>query len=276
MSGDGDWLELNRLAWDERVPLHVSSAFYDNETFSAGRSSLRAFEVEEVGSVEGKSLLHLQCHFGQDTLSWARRGARVTGLDFSAPALEAAEHLAVEAGIEAEFVLANVYDAVDALAGRTFDVVYTGLGALIWLPDVPRWAQVCASLVAPGGLFYLAEFHPIIDTFDDDRLEVVEPYFRPEGHRWETPGSYVDESAPTRHNATWEWTHPLGEVVTAIIEAGLELRFLHEHAMTLWPRFPFLERRGDGTYHLPEDRPTLPMLYSLAATKPDAPSTSGA
>jgi SAM-dependent methyltransferase len=269
MSGaDDEWLELNRLAWDERVPLHSGSAFYDNETFLAGRSSLRAFEIDEVGSVDGKTLLHLQCHFGQDTLSWARRGARVMGVDFSPPAVDEARRLAAEAGSEAEFVAANVYDAVEAVGGRTFDVVYTGLGALVWLPDVSRWAQVCAELVAPGGRLYLAEFHPIIETLHDERFEVVDPYFQPEGQRWETPGSYVDAEAETEHNSTWEWTHPISEVVTAVIEAGLQLEFLHEYPITLWQRFPFLERHGDGTFHVPADRPSVPMIYSLAATKP--------
>lgn len=266
-SSDDGWLELNRRAWDERVPLHVSSAFYDNDTFVAGRSSLQPFEVEELGDVGGKSLLHLQCHFGQDTLSWARRGARVTGLDFSEPAIAEARRLADEVGVEADFVVADVYDAVEALGGRTFDVVFTGLGALVWLPDIVRWAQVCASLVRPGGQLYLAEFHPITETFDD-RLQVAEPYFRPEGHRWDTPGSYVDLEATTENNQTWEWTHPLGAVVTALIDAGLRLRFLHEHAHTLWQRFPLLERHGDGTYHLPPAMPSLPLMYSLAADKP--------
>ena len=262
------WLRLNRRAWDERVPLHVESAFYDVETFLAGRSSLRPFEVDELGSVSGKTLLHLQCHFGQDALSWARLGAQVTGLDFSSPAIEQAIVLATQAGIDAEFVEADVYDAIAAVQGRTFDVVYTGLGALVWLPDIARWADVCAALLAPGGVLYLAEFHPIIDVFDDDRLEVVEPYFRDEGRRWETPGSYAALDASTVNNVTWEWTHPVGEVVTAIIDAGLQLEFLHEHAMSLWQRFPFLERHGDGTYHLPPEQPSLPMMYSLRARKP--------
>lgn len=266
--GDADWLELNRRAWDERVPLHVDSAFYDTETFLAGRSSLRAFELDEVGAVDGKRLLHLQCHFGQDTLSWARLGASVTGLDFSEPAIEHARRLAEEAGIDANFVAANVYDAADALDGQSFDILYTGLGALVWLPDIARWARVCADLVAPGGFVYLAEFHPIIDIFDDDRLDVVEPYFREEGRRWETPGSYAALDAQTQNNATWEWTHPIGEVVTALVEAGLQLEFLHEHPMTLWRRFPFLERRGDGSYHQPAGQPLLPMMYSLRARKP--------
>lgn len=262
-----DWAELNRRAWDERVPLHVASTFYDNETFLAGRSSLRSFEIDEVGDVTGRTLVHLQCHFGQDTLSWARRGARVTGLDFSSPAIDAARALATRAGLAAEFVVADVYDAVEALGGRTFDVVYTGLGALTWLPDMDRWAEVCARLVAPGGTLYLAEFHPFVDVFDDERLDVVEPYFRPEGHGWDTPGSYVDPTASTEHNRTWEWTHPLGEVVTAVAASGLRIELLREHDFTLWPRFPFLVRRGDGSYHLPADVPSLPLLYSLRARK---------
>ncbi|MEZ5141076.1 MAG: class I SAM-dependent methyltransferase [Acidimicrobiales bacterium] len=263
-----EWLRVNRAAWDERVPLHVASAFYDNASFLAGRSSLRGFEADEVGDVEGRTLVHLQCHFGQDTLSWARRGARVTGLDFSVPAIEAARALAGEAGLDAEFVVADVYDAARALGGRRFDVVYTGLGALVWLPDVARWAEVVAELVAPGGVLYLSEFHPIADVFHDERLEVGWPYFRPEGARWEDAGTYTDPSAPTANNVTWEWTHPIGEVVTAIIEAGLRLELLHEHPFTLWRRWPFLERRDDFTYHLPSDHPSLPLMYSLRARRP--------
>ncbi len=265
MNDPGEWRDLNRRAWDERVPLHVASAFYDNETFVAGRSSLRQFEIDEVGPVEGLRLAHLQCHFGQDTISWARLGAEVVGLDFSEPAIESARALAVEAGVAAEFVVGDVYDAVDLLGPEGVDVVYTGLGALVWLPDIAAWARTCAALLRPGGMLYVAEFHPIVDVFDDDRLDVVEPYFRPEGHRWETPGSYAALDAPTANNATWEWTHPVGEVVTAVAQAGLRIEMLHEHPFTLWQRFPFLERHGDGTFHLPDDRPSLPMLYSLRA-----------
>jgi len=265
---DAEWRELNRRAWDERVGIHFDSAFYDVDTFVAGRSSLRDFELDEVGPVEGRSLVHLQCHFGQDTLSWARLGAHVTGLDFSEPAIERARQLARASGLEAEFIAADVYDAPEVLGGQTFDILYTGLGALVWLPDITRWAQICSTLVAPGGVLYLAEFHPIIDVFDDDTLDVVEPYFRSEGRRWDTPGSYVDAHVQTEHNVTWEWTHPLGEVVTALVEAGLQLEFLHEHPMTLWQRFPFLERDGNGTYHQPAGRPSLPFLYSLRARRP--------
>ncbi|MCX7620712.1 MAG: class I SAM-dependent methyltransferase [Acidimicrobiales bacterium] len=262
-----DWRELNRRAWDERVPIHLSSEFYDNDSFRAGRCSLRDFELDEVGDVAGKLLLHLQCHFGQDTLSWARRGATVTGLDFSAPAIEAARDLARDCGLDAEFVVADVYDAVGALGGRQFDIVYTGLGAIVWLPDIERWAQVCASLVKPGGFLYFVEFHPIANVFYDDSLSVGFPYFEPEGNRWDDSGTYTDPDAPTEHNVTWQWTHPLGSVVSAVAATGLRIEFLHEWDHTLFARWPFLERREDRTYHLPPGVPSLPLMYSMKATK---------
>ena len=163
-----DWFEVNREMWDERVPIHVGSELYDVEAFVAGRSSLRPFELAELPDVRGRTLVHPQCHFGEDTLSLARLGAEVTGLDFSAPAIEAARALAARCGLEAEFVEANVYDAAEALGGRRFDIVYTGIGALNWLPDVERWAHVMASLVKPDGCLYLAEFHPFTHVFGDD------------------------------------------------------------------------------------------------------------
>jgi SAM-dependent methyltransferase len=261
-----EWLAVNRALWDERVPIHVASAFYDVDAFLAGGSTLRSFEFEEVGRVAGLTLLHAQCHFGLDTLSWARRGARVTGLDFSAPAISAARKLASDAGIEAEFVAADVYTAVEALAGRRFDLVYTGLGALNWLPDVERWARVMAALVAPGGRFYLAESHPFVSVFGDDDLSVAYPYFHAEPLVWDEPGTYADPDAPTVHNRSIEWNHGLGAVVSALIGAGLRIEFLHEHDYTLFARWPFLERAGNGTYRLPKGTPSLPLMYSILAS----------
>jgi SAM-dependent methyltransferase len=167
VEGDGvDWRALNRANWDSRVPVHLASSFYDVAGFRGGASTLRPFELAEVGSVAGRSLVHLQCHIGLDTLSWARRGALVSGLDFSAPAISAASSLAVSLGLPAEFVVADVYDAVAAFGGQRFDVVYTGIGALVWLPDVPRWARVVAGLLAPGGFVYLAEAHPFAQILE--------------------------------------------------------------------------------------------------------------
>jgi SAM-dependent methyltransferase len=256
--------DLNRAWWDERVPLHVASDFYDVEGFKAGANTLRPFELEEVGDVSGRSLVHLQCHFGLDTLSWARLGARVTGLDFSSPAVEAARAVAADTGLDAEFVAASVYDAPAALGGRRFDLVYTGLGALNWLPDLRGWAEVVARLVAPGGLLYLSEFHPIADVFGDEDLTITHDYFQTDPLLFDDPGTYADLEAHTDHNRTEEWVHPLGDVVSAVIDAGLAVELLHEHDHTLFPRWPFLEKDGDS-YRFPAGRPRLPLMYSLRA-----------
>lgn len=264
-----EWLETNRANWDERVPIHSSGEFYDVPGFKAGEERLRPFELAEVGDVVGKELVHLQCHFGIDTLSWARRGARVVGLDFSGPAVETARALAGELGIDADFVEANVYDADEALGGRAFDVVYTGLGALSWLPDMRRWARVVASLLRPGGFLYLAEFHPISGVFGDEDLTAVHDYFAGEEPQvWDEPGTYADFEAETVHNRTYEWNHALGEVVGAVLGAGLTLELLSEHDYTLFPRWPFLVKSGFDTYRLPEGMPMLPLMYSLRARKP--------
>lgn len=269
MSGSHErWLEENRAFWDERVPIHLRSGFYDVVGFRAGRAPLPPFEIEEVGEVAGKDLLHLQCHFGLDTLSWARRGARVVGLDFSPAAVEAARSLAADTGLEAEFVCANVYEAPEALPGRSFDVVYTGTGALDWLPDLGRWAEAIAGLLRPGGFLYLAEFHPVTWIFADEDLTVRYDYFRKEGVVSDEPGTYADPDAQTAHDRTHEWNHPLGEVITAIIEAGLRLEMLNEHDHTLFRRWPFLVETEPGVYRLPEGMPSLPLMYSLRAGKP--------
>jgi SAM-dependent methyltransferase len=268
-AGVGDWRTLNRASWDERVPVHVASRFYDVEGFKAGRSHLRAIEIDEVGDVTGRSLVHLQCHFGLDTLSWAREGARVTGLDFSEPAIETARALAGELAIDADFVVADVYDAVAALDGRRFDVVYTGRGALNWLPDIEAWAGVAAALLAPGGILYLDEFHPLAEVFGDDDLTVTYDYRTgPGGLRFDTVGTYTDGDFVPGHGAQVEWVHPIGDVVTALIGAGLTIELLHEHDFTYWPRWPFLERRDDGLYRFPSGHPVLPLLYSVRASKP--------
>lgn len=265
--GNG-WLEYNRTMWDERVSIHLKGPYYDVESFKNGEERLPAFELEEVGDVSGKDLLHLQCHFGIDTLSWARRGARVVGLDFSLSAVEAARALAAEMRLDGEFVCGNVYDAAEVLGGQTFDVVYTNLGSLGWLPDVDRWARVVSCLVRPGGFLYLSEAHPFTDVFADEDLSVTDDYFREEPYVWDEPGSYADVTAETTHNRSYVWTHGLGEVVSAVVRAGLAVELLHEHDHTFFPRWPFMVKEGFGTYRLPQSTPRLPLMYSLRARQP--------
>jgi len=262
--------ELNRKWWNERVPIHVRSEFYDVEGFKAGAETLRPFELEEVGDVTGKRLLHLQCHFGLETLSWARRGASVVGLDFSTPAIEAADRLASETGLDGTFVAADLYDAVATLGGERFDIVYTGLGALNWLSDLARWAEAVTSLLAGGGVLYLAEFHPFADVFGDDDLTVEAGYFHDSaGIRIEDGGgTYADLSASTTNNATHEWVHPIADVLGAILGAGLRLELFHEHDYTLFARWPHLVAEPGGIYRQPEGSPRLPLMYSLRARAP--------
>ena len=269
MNEHDEWYETNRAWWDERAPIHVGSAFYGLDEFLADPAAtrLRAFEPGELGDVAGKTLVHPQCHFGLDTLSWARRGARVTGIDFSAPAVEAARGAAARAGLEAEFLAGDVYDAAALVGGRTFDVVYTGLGALNWLPDIARWAGVMASLTAPGGVLYLVEFHPFQNILGDDDLTVVLPYFHDRAMVFDDgQGTYADLDAATEANTTLEWTHGLGEVLSAVLDAGYTIELFHEFDHTLFPRWPFLEER-DGIYRLPPGMPSLPLMYSLRARR---------
>ncbi|MFI0261805.1 class I SAM-dependent methyltransferase [Streptomyces sp. NPDC017056] len=277
-TGPEDWRAANRAMWDERVPIHLASDYYDQDGFRRSRDVIRDFEVAEVGDVTGRTLLHLQCHIGQDTLSWAHRGAaRVVGLDFSEPAIEAARATAAELGIgtdRAAFVAADVYDAAEAVAAcapdiPAYDVVYTGIGSLCWLPDVRRWAETAASLVAPGGFLYLAEFHPITDALDDESgSRIAHDYFSRDAWIDESPGTYTDFEAPTVNNRRVEWQHTLGDVVSALAAAGLRVDFLHEHDMTLFQRFGSLERGDGGYYRQPAGRPRVPLMYSLKASRP--------
>lgn len=264
---DAEWFDANRSMWDERVPIHVASDFYDVAAFRAHPDRIRPFEVAEIGDVGGRDLVHLQCHFGLDTLSWATRGAHVVGLDFSASAVDAARTLAADLAPDAEFVEANVYDAVQAVGGRTFDIVYTGIGALNWLPDIERWAQVVAALVRPGGFLYVAEFHPMLWAFGWKELAVEHDYFDDRPRFDDEPGTYVDFDALTQSNACYEWQHTLGAVVSAIVAAGLALDFLHEHDLMLYERWPWLERRGIDDYRFPPGRPRVPLMYSLKASR---------
>ncbi len=263
-----DHLAVNRSLWDERVAHHRSSAFYDTDGVIAGtHDPLRPFEIEEVGDVDGRQLLHLQCHFGLDTIAWARRGAVATGLDFSGEAIAAAAEVAAAAGVVARFVQADVYDAPVALGGETFDIVYTGLGALNWLPDIGRWATTVAALLRPGGILYLAEFHPFVHVFADEDRTVTYGYFDPGPLRWADAGTYTDvaDGAALDHDESIEWQHTIADVLEAVIAAGLTVESFREHDHTLFPRWPDLVPGPGGRYDLPDGTPSLPLMYSLRA-----------
>ncbi len=269
-----DPIRANNLLWDDWTAIHERSEFYDLEGFKRSGVRLRDYEIAEIGDVAGKDLLHLQCHFGIDTLSWARLGARVTGADFSQAALDLARRVADEIGVpDARFVRSDLYDLPNALDGD-FDVVYTSRGVLGWLPDIRRWAQVAAHFVRPGGLFYITEIHPVANAFENEGVEPGE--LRLEYPYWEHPeplvfpviGSYADPTADVVDRTEYGWDHSLGEIVTALIDAGLVIRSLREYPFCSW-KLDFLTGGENDTWRLPPDiKGELPLFFSILATKP--------
>lgn len=271
MGDEAEYQRLNRAWWDERVPIHAAGEFYDLEGFVAGGDTLLPFEPVHVGEVTGLDLVHLQCHMGMDTLSWARRGAWVTGLDFSAPAVEVARRLAERIDVAARFVVADVYDAVEVL-DATYDLTYQSLGSLNWHPDMARWAAILFTLTRPGGRYVLLEGHPMSWVLDDAGEQVEYAYFGEEGGTRiaDDGGTYADLSVPTVNNETIEFSHTLGDVIGALLDVGFVLERFSEHPYTVYPMWPWLEEHPGQTptWWAPEGRPTLPMMYSLVARRP--------
>jgi SAM-dependent methyltransferase len=264
-------MEINRQYWEEAVGIHARSAFYNLPGFLAGSLSLDELERSEVGEVAGKTLLHLQCHFGLDTLSWARLGATVTGVDYAGQAIAMAESIAAQCGLRGRFLHSNLYDLPGVLS-ETFDIVFTSYGVLCWLPDLVEWARIAASYVKPGGFFYLAEFHPFAYVFDDeaDHLVYRYPYFARGAQHWDFETTYADKETPLQNREDYEWPYRLGEVVTALITAGLRLEFLHEHPFTVYDQLPFLEKQADNRWVFPGGAEPIPLMFSLKASKPPA------
>ena len=266
------YFKANREHWNEVTPIHEKSGFYDVQGFRAGKSSLTPIELEEIGDMEGKSLLHLQCDFGLDTLSWARLGAQVTGVDFSDKAIALAISLGDELDIEARFILSNVYDLAESLAEK-FDIVFTSYGVLTWLPDLERWAQVIAHFLKPGGTFYMVELRPFATVFSDEEgvadLKVNHPYFhssKPAKYEPDGTGTYADRSA-TVTTTTFELSHSLGDVLNSLISAGLRIELLHEFPYCIEQLLPLMERGKDGWWRLSERSDSIPLMFSIKAIK---------
>lgn len=268
-----DYLDVNRALWDERAPAHAGSPGYGLDRFVDDPSHLSdviRFDLPRLGEVSGLRGVHLQCHIGTDTLSLARLGASMVGVDFSAASLAEARRLAERAGPPVEYVESDVYEADAALDGRRFDLVFTGIGALGWLPDVGRWADVVAALLEPGGRLFLREGHPVLWTLDErvtDRLEVAFPYFhRDEPMVWEAEGTYVETDVPFTQTTSHEWNHPISDVVTALLTAGFEVTDLAEHDSVPWEALPGQMVEDDrGEWHLTDRPDRLPLTYTLQA-----------
>ena len=277
-----EYIKGNRDLWNEITPIHARSDFYDVEGFKNGKSSmLYPVELEEMGDVTGKSLLHLQCHFGMDTLSWARLGAKVTGVDFSDKAIELARSLSHELEIEADFICSDIYKLPDVLDEK-FDIVYTSAGVLCWLPDLKQWAEIISHFLQPVGFFYILEGHPFSCVFDDSldgkELKVRYSYFHtPEPAKWEPQCDYTspvkgsikwidnDPDAVVTHGS-YEWTHSLGDIINSLISAGLRIEFLNEFPFIFYKCFPFMEQDDDGGWRIKGDK--IPLVFTLKASKP--------
>ncbi len=269
------YAEVNRTSWDERAPAHAASVDYAVQQFIDDPEFLSAvvrFDLPRLGDVRGRRGVHLQCHIGTDTLSLARLGASMTGLDLSPASLAQARSLSERAGPRVEFVEAELYDAVKALGKGAFEFVFTGIGALCWLPSVSRWANVVSDLLEPGGRLFIREGHPMLWALEDeaDGLLVVEyPYFeRDEPTVIDCPGTYVETDVTFTQNVTHEWNHGLGEIVTALLESGMELTMLVEHDSVPWEALPGQMTQIElGEWRL-TDRPyRLPHSYTLQAIK---------
>ena len=263
------FFEANRDLWDKFVKINYESETYRVNDFLNGSTSLNSIELEEVGDVKGKTLLHLQCHFGMDTLSWAREGAIVTGIDFSGEAITLAKKLAEKTNIDARFIQTNIYDLPEVLDEK-FDIVFTSYGVHCWLPDLTRWAEIAAHFVKSGGTFYIAEGHPFMWVFDEDAeddFKLIRGYFHTsEPNAFQVDGSYADD-VKFKPQTDYEWAHSMGDVVTSIIKSGLRMEFLHEHAKSPFKIFPFWKRSEDGYWVYDNPDVQLPLVYSIRATK---------
>ena len=263
-----EYSKANRELWNELTPIHARSQSYDVAGFKRGRCALSPIELEEVGDVSGKSLLHLQCHFGMGTLSWARLGAEAVGVDFSNEAIALARSLSRETRIRASFVCSDIYELPGVLDGR-FDIVFTSAGVLCWLPDLKRWAEIISHFLRPGGFFYIFESHPFSLVFDDSpgvtKLQVTYPYFSgPEPTYWKPEADYADPDAKVAHGS-YEWTHSLGSIINALIGAGLRIEFLHEFPVLFYRACPLMAQDKDGWWRLKGDR--VPLTFSIKASR---------
>jgi SAM-dependent methyltransferase len=273
-----DYRVLNRAGWDERAPAHAASPDYGFERFLTDPeflSDVVRFDLPRLGDVSGLRGVHLQCHIGTDTISLARLGARMSGLDFSPAAIEQAETLAAKTGVEVDFHVADVYEAVEVLGEASYDLIFTGIGALCWLPSIERWAQTVAGLLRPGGRLFIREGHPmlwsLVGSRPDGVLSVDLPYFEMvEPQVWTDGGTYVETDVEFTQNVSMEWNHGLGEIVTALLDAGLDLTALAEHDSVPWEAIPGqMTKDSAGEWRLTDRPERLAASYTLQARRRD-------
>ncbi len=283
------FFEANKELWNQRTVVHKDSSFYDLAGFKAGKNVLTPIELNELGDVKGKKMLHLQCHFGMDSLNWARMGADVTGIDLSDKAIEEAKQLNDELGLNARFICCNIYDLHPQNSGSSkapppsaakglpkampegfgeasFDIVFTSYGVISWLPDLEKWAQIISYYLKPGGIFYIAEFHPVVWMFDEEFTHVKYYYDNRELIITENEGTYTDRNAPIK-GKEYSWNHSLSEVINALIKQGLQIQQFNEFTYSPYPCFNNIVQGEDGNWRIKNMEGKIPMVYSIRAVK---------
>jgi len=266
MNQNNKYFEANKAIWNKRVEIHYNSEFYDNENFLKTKNSLNSIELKELGDVRGKNILHLQCHFGQDSLSLANLGANVTGVDFSEAAINQANQLGNETNIEAKFICSNIYDLKNKLDDK-FDVVFTSYGTVGWLPDIKKWGELVSHFLKPEGQFIIVEFHPFNWMFDENFEYLKYSYFHTDDPIEEiTEGTYTDRNADIKM-VEYGWNHPLSDVINSLITNGLEIKSLEEFSYSPYNCFPNMIELEKGKFVFEKYKEILPVIYSINAVK---------
>lgn len=260
-----DYININKQTWNNKTDVHIASDFYDVESFLNGKSTLNNIELVLLGDVKGKKILHLQCHFGQDTMTLSRMGAKATGIDLSDKAIERAKEFSEKLGLDTQFICCDIYDAPKHLDEK-FDIVFTSYGTIGWLPDLKKWADVVSHFLKPDGKFVFAEFHPVVWMFDNDFKEVFYSYFNVAPIIEDESGTYADRYSEISAE-TITWNHPTSEVLNALIQSGLEINSFNEYDYSPYNCFNETEEFEKGKFRIKHLGNKIPMVFSLVATK---------
>jgi len=262
---DLNYIDINKNTWNNKTEVHINSEFYDNEKFLRGKSTLNDIELELLGAISGKKILHLQCHFGQDTMSFSRMGAHATGVDLSDKAIEKAREFTSKLGLDTQFICCDLYDLPNHL-NEQFDMVFTSYGTIGWLPDLDKWAKVVSQFLKPDGKFIMAEFHPVVWMFDNDFKEVYYNYFNVEPIIEEETGTYADKNAALE-TKTITWNHPTSEVLNALIKNGLKIDCFNEYNYSPYNCFNETEEFEPNKFRIKHLENKIPMVFTIKATK---------
>ena len=280
MTGQDHFFSANKELWNKRTAVHKNSDFYDVAGFKSGKNVLTSIELNELGDVNGKKMLHLQCHFGLDSLNWARLGADVTGIDLSDEAIKEAKKINDEVGLNAKFICCNIYDLYpqntgfskvlpiggDSEGAGAFDIIFTSYGVIGWLPDLDKWAEIISYYLKPGGIFYMAEFHPVIWMFDDDFKEIKYCYEKRDVIETNSQGTYTDKQADIQAKE-YNWNHSISEVLNALINHNIQIDLFNEHMYSPYPCFNNIVQNKEGNWWIKGMEDKIPMVYSVRAVK---------